>query len=57
MKNYGLTWTDTAGRKRASVTGYDKTSAEDRKQRLEDEHASDVRIVEIKPGERLQPAT
>lgn len=55
MKNYGLTWTDTAGHKRASVTGYDKISAEDRKRRLADDGASDVRIVEIKPGERLQP--
>lgn len=55
MKNFGLTWTDSDGRPRASAASYDKGSAEDRKERLEDDGATDVRIVETKPGERLQP--
>lgn len=55
MKNYGITWTDPAGVRRASSVSYDKTSASHRKQRLEDElgkDAADVKIVELKPGER-----
>lgn len=55
MKNYGLTWTDASGTRRASGVSYDKGSAEGRKQRLEGEGATDVHVVETKPGERLQP--
>lgn len=55
MKNYGITWTDPAGVRRASSVSYDKTSANHRKQRLEGDGATDVTVVEVKPGQRLQP--
>lgn len=55
MKNYGITWTDSNGVPHASVAGYDKTSAEHRKGRLEGEGATDVTVVETKPGELPQP--
>jgi hypothetical protein len=57
MKNYGLTWTDADGTKQASGVSYDKASAEDRKKRLEADGATGIEIVEVKPGERLQPAS
>ncbi|MFG3170535.1 hypothetical protein [Streptomyces sp. NPDC048200] len=55
MKSYGIRWTDPDGTKQASSVSYDKASAEDRKKRLEAEGATDIAIVEVKPGERLQP--
>ncbi|UPZ27597.1 hypothetical protein MUK60_07095 [Streptomyces sp. LRE541] len=55
MKNYGITWTDADGVPHASGVSYDKPSADHRKQRLEEEGATDVKIVETKPGEVLQP--
>jgi hypothetical protein len=55
MTNYGLTWTDPNGTPQAAAVSYDKTSAEDRKVRLEAGGATDVKIVETKPGELLQP--
>lgn len=55
MKNYGLTWTDESGTPRASVTHFDKKSAEDRKKKLEAAGGKNVRISETKPGELLQP--
>lgn len=55
MKNYGLTWTDESGTPRASVTHFDKESAEDRKKKLEADGCTSVKISETKPGEALQP--
>lgn len=55
MKNYGLTWTDPDGVPHASVVSYDKASAEQRKAELEAGGCTDVRIVETKPGELLEP--
>ncbi|MET7826831.1 hypothetical protein ABZT23_19345 [Streptomyces sp. NPDC005386] len=55
MKIYGLTWTDADGTAQASSIGYDMPSAKDRKKRLEAEGSKEVEIVEVKPGERLQP--
>ncbi|MFF4536524.1 hypothetical protein [Streptomyces aureus] len=55
MKNYGLTWTDPDGTPRASVVSYDKASADDRKARLEAGGATNVEVVETKPGELAQP--
>ncbi|WP_406369738.1 hypothetical protein OG788_07945 [Streptomyces sp. NBC_00647] len=55
MTSFGLTWTDPDGTAQASVVSYDRASADDRKARLEAGGATDVEIVEIKPGERLQP--
>jgi hypothetical protein len=51
MQNYGLTWTDTDGRPRASAVAYDKPSAEKRRKELEDAGCTSVEIVEVKPGE------
>ncbi|WP_069883573.1 hypothetical protein [Streptomyces luteocolor] len=55
MQNYGLTWTDANGVPHATVCSYDKTSAEHRRQKLEADGCTSVRIVETKPGELLQP--
>lgn len=55
MKNFGIRWTDPDGTAQASGVSYDKASAEDRKKRLAAAGATDIEIVEVKPGERLQP--
>ncbi|MFF2101007.1 hypothetical protein [Streptomyces sp. NPDC058202] len=55
MKNFGLRWTEPDGTPRAAVVSYDKGSAEDRKKRLTAAKCKDIEIVEVKPGERLQP--
>jgi len=55
MKNYGIRWTDPDGTAQASGVSYDKASAEDRKKRLVAAKCEDIEIVEVKPGERLQP--
>jgi hypothetical protein len=55
MKNYSLTWTDSDGTPRAAAVSYDKPSAEHRKARLEADGATDVEVVETKPGELAQP--
>lgn len=55
MKNYGILWTDPDDTPRASVVSYDKPSADGRKGELEDGGCKDVRVVETKPGEALQP--
>lgn len=55
MKNHGITWTDADGVPQASGVSYDKPSAEQRKSRLEGEGATDVTVVETKPGELPQP--
>jgi hypothetical protein len=55
MKNYGLTWTDPDGTPRAAAVSYDKASADHRKRRLEADGATDVEVVETKPGELPQP--
>ncbi|MFB7244670.1 hypothetical protein ACFCYX_19680 [Streptomyces populi] len=55
MKNYSLTWTDPDGTPRAAAVSYDQASADDRKARLEAAGATDVEIVETKPGELLNP--
>lgn len=54
MKNYGITWTGADGTPRASGVSYDKGSAEQRKTRLEGEGATDVTVVETKPGQLLE---
>lgn len=58
MKNYGITWTDADGTRRASGVSYDKPSADDRKKQIEaevgDAEAAAVDIVEVKPGELPQ---
>lgn len=55
MTNYGLTWTDPDGTTRADVVSYDKTSAEQRKRRLEVAGCTAVEVVETKPGELPAP--
>ncbi|MFD9075976.1 hypothetical protein [Streptomyces lasiicapitis] len=51
MINYRLDWTDTTGRRRTSAVAYDKTSAQDRKQRLEADGCTNVTVRQVKPGE------
>jgi hypothetical protein len=55
MQNYGLTWTDTDGRPRASAVAYDKPSADERRTELEDAGCTDVEIVPVQPGELPEP--
>jgi hypothetical protein len=55
MQNYSLTWTDPAGTPRAAVVSYDKPSAGQRKQQLEAEGCTQVKVVETKPGELATP--
>ncbi|WP_435598378.1 hypothetical protein [Streptomyces anulatus] len=54
MQNYGLTWTDAAGHRRASSVAYDENSAKRRKADLEAAGAADVTVVPIRPGELPQ---
>jgi hypothetical protein len=53
----GIRWTDPDGTPQAAGVSYDKASAEDRKKRLVAAKCEDIEIVEVKPGERLQPKT
>ncbi|MFD1277485.1 hypothetical protein [Streptomyces kaempferi] len=55
MHSYGLTWTDPDGTPRASGVSYDQASADHRRDELEASGATDVAIVPVTPGERLQP--
>ncbi|MBH0246599.1 hypothetical protein I3W98_33095 [Streptomyces cavourensis] len=55
MQNFALTWTDAAGKRRASTVAYDKPSAEHRKAELEAAGATDVKVTPIRPGELPQP--
>lgn len=55
MQNYGLTWTDLDGTPRATVTAYDKPSAQHRKDQLESAGASDIEIHSVRLGEQLEP--
>jgi hypothetical protein len=55
MQNYGLTWTDADGTRRASAVAYDKGSGEQRKADLEKGGATEVEIVAVKPGELPEP--
>ncbi|MFE2048035.1 hypothetical protein ACFXAS_05970 [Streptomyces sp. NPDC059459] len=55
MQNYSLTWTDTKGVPHASAVAYDKPSAGRRKTELEKAGATDIDIVEVKPGELPTP--
>ncbi|WP_434744689.1 hypothetical protein [Streptomyces sp. A-14] len=55
MQNYALTWTDTAGKSRASSVAYDKGSANSRKAELEAAGNADVKVIPIRPGELPQP--
>jgi hypothetical protein len=55
MISYGLTWTDPAGMPQASAVAYDKASGEQRKRELEDGGATDVALIEVKPGQLPQP--
>ncbi|MEU8795915.1 hypothetical protein [Streptomyces sp. NPDC048643] len=55
MKVYGLTWTDADGTAQASGVGYEMPSAKDRKKRLGGGGSTDIEIVEVKLGERIEP--
>lgn len=55
MQNYGLTWTDPDGVRRASAVAYDEASAGQRRDELETAKATDVEIVPVKPGELPEP--
>lgn len=58
MRNYGLTWTAPDGTHCSSAVAYDEASAERRKQELEDDHCTDVEVVEVvevKPGQLPEP--
>ena len=55
MQNYGLTWTDSDGTPRATVTAYDNPSAQHRKEQPEGARATDIEIHSIRLGERLEP--
>ncbi len=55
MTNYVLTWTDPEGVERGSAVGYDKASAEHRRDKLEAEGCTDIVISEAKPGELPVP--
>lgn len=55
MQNYALTWTDTAGKNRASSVAYDKNSADSRRAELEADGNTEVKVVPIRPGELPQP--
>ncbi|WP_413754827.1 hypothetical protein [Streptomyces sp. MMBL 11-3] len=59
MKNHKVRWTDRDGQPHVSVASYDEDSAKARKRQLVADgvvaDAKDVRIVETKPGEVLQP--
>ncbi|MFG3585156.1 hypothetical protein [Streptomyces sp. NPDC047990] len=55
MHSYGLTWTDRDGTPRASGVSYDQASAEHRRDELAAAKASDIEIVPVTPGQRLQP--
>jgi len=57
MKNYGLTWTATDCTRCSSAVSYDEPSAKDRKQELVGARCVDVTIVEVEPGQLLEPAT
>ncbi|MFC9497720.1 hypothetical protein [Streptomyces sp. NPDC056982] len=49
MENWVLTWTDTEGKPRRSVVSYNRSSAEDRKERLLAEGCTDV-VVSLEPS-------
>lgn len=50
MKNFKVKWTED-GKERTSVVSYSESSAEKRKQQLEAAGATNVRVVQVKPGE------
>ncbi|MFI1177825.1 hypothetical protein [Streptomyces melanogenes] len=50
MTNYVLAWTDLAGAPRSSAVAYDKPSAQERRQELEEAGCSAVKIIETRPG-------
>lgn len=49
MENFKVTWTGRDGKPRVSAVGYDKATAEQRKERLNAEEYDDVEVVEAKP--------
>lgn len=49
MENFKVTWTGRDGKPRVSAVGYDKATAEERKERLVAEEYDDVEVVEAKP--------
>lgn len=49
MENFRVTWTGRDGKPRVSAVGYDKATAEQRKERLVAEEYADVEVVEAKP--------
>ncbi|WP_439947151.1 hypothetical protein [Streptomyces sp. BBFR109] len=55
MQNYGFTWTDPDGTKRASAVAYDRTSADRQKQKLEASGCTSVEVVPVRPGELPKP--
>lgn len=52
MQSFKIRWTED-GRVRTSAVSYGASSAEHRKAELEDQGATDVEIVSVKPGEEL----
>jgi hypothetical protein len=50
MVNYRVEWTQD-GRRRTSAVSYDDASAKGRKADLEAAGATDIEIVQVKPGE------
>lgn len=51
MKNYKIDYTRPDGERRRTAVAFNLSSAERRKQGLEDEGNTDVEIVSVKPGE------
>ncbi|MDV7220428.1 hypothetical protein [Streptomyces prunicolor] len=56
MTTFGLTWTDPDGTHRSSAVAYDKPSADNLKKELEAAGATNVLIIETKPGQLPEPA-
>ncbi|MFJ5778869.1 hypothetical protein [Streptomyces sp. NPDC093094] len=54
--DYGLTWTDRDGVPQASAGGYDKPAAKRRRKALKEIGCTCVEIVQLRPGEILEPA-
>lgn len=49
MKNFKVTWTGRDGKPRVSAGGYDRATAEERRERLVAEEYDGVEVVEAKP--------
>lgn len=51
MKNYRIRYVTPEGTTKTTVVAFDASSAETRKNRLQDEGHTDVEVFEVKPGE------